>query len=257
MLESSVGSTCGRDSGAAGALPAETRRARILRATVEVLAEHGFAGATVGLVAERARVSRRTLRESFGGLEACVVAVFDQAAEYVTPLMSRALETDGSWQDRLRATLVAALCFFDAQPALARVAIVEALAGGWAVLAGRERVVESVGRLVAERIEGEVPYTWPLAGEMMLTLVLAMMYRHLAARNRYPLVGLLAPLMAAVIAPYNDELAIAEELARSQVARRADRRRARPRRPCRSRARRLGRDGGPGPARQRALAPAR
>ena len=191
-------------------------RERILRAAVEVLAERGFPGATVRLVTERAHVSRSTFQRTCGSLEACVQEILDRAGQHAIPLVSGALQTDGSWQDKIRATLVAALGFLDAEPALARVAIVEALAGGPAVLASRERAVESLRGPIVGQIEREVPYAWPRAGDAMFMLALAMMQDRLAAPQTTPLIGLLAPLMATVIAPYSDLRAIAEEWARSQ-----------------------------------------
>jgi AcrR family transcriptional regulator len=191
-------------------------RERILRAAVEVLAEHGLPRATVRLVIERAHVSRSTFQRTFGGLEACVQEVLERAGQHAIPLVSDALQTDGSWQDKIRATLVAALCFLDTEPALARVALVDALAGGPAVLASRERAVESLRRPIVGQIEREVPYAWPCAGDAMFMFALAMMQDRLTARQTTPLIGLLAPLMASVIAPYSDLRAIAEECARSQ-----------------------------------------
>jgi len=197
------------------------RRARILRAVVEVVAERGFAGASVGLVIARAGVSRRTFRELFDGLEDCLGAVLEQALRHVLGAVAAAFASEPSWQDGMRAALLATLDFLDAEPALARVTMVEALAAGPAVLAHRERVAAVFRAAVVERIEGDVPHAWPLAAEAMFASVMGVVHTHLAARAQEPLVGLLAPLMATLIAPFGDAREIAEEVARSQRLARA------------------------------------
>ncbi len=64
---------------------------RIMRALVEVLAERGFAGATIGLVVKRARLSTRTFYQRFDGLEECLIAIMDTALEeaFAQPVCQR------------------------------------------------------------------------------------------------------------------------------------------------------------------------
>jgi AcrR family transcriptional regulator len=202
-------------------------RARILHATVLVLAERGFRDATVGLVLEAAGVSWHTFADMFDGLEDCVAAVLDQALRYATGLVADAfasVDVRGSWRDGLRAALAQTLAFMDAQPELARVTMVEALAGGPRVLARREEAREAFRALVVERIEHEVPHVWPLASEAMLASVMGMVHAHLVTRNPALLTALLAPLMATLTAPYSTpeelerELTHSHELARQTIA---------------------------------------
>src|SRR5438874_4109885 len=53
------------------------QRTRLLLAVVEVVAERGYAGATVGDVLRRARISRQTFYENFSNKEDCFLAAFD------------------------------------------------------------------------------------------------------------------------------------------------------------------------------------
>ncbi len=133
------------------------QRARIMRALTEVLAERGFGGATVGLVVTRARVSTRTFYQQFDGLEECLIAVMDQCLEQVVALARQELAAAGCWQEGVRSALAAVLSFFDREPELARVWIIETLAGGPVVLKHREDVIAAFRVPVIERIEQEVP----------------------------------------------------------------------------------------------------
>jgi AcrR family transcriptional regulator len=73
---------------------------------VEVAAERGYAGATVGLLVAHAGVSRRTFYECFDGREACVLALLDLGLERVGDLVGSAVDGDPAPRqipaDRLR-----------------------------------------------------------------------------------------------------------------------------------------------------------
>jgi|HubBroStandDraft_2_1064218.scaffolds.fasta_scaffold18656_3 AcrR family transcriptional regulator len=178
------------------------RRAVILRAVVDVVAERGFAGATVTLVVRRAKVSTRTFYELFGGLDDCLIAVMDETLEQVTALASRALEEAEVWQDGLVSAFAAVLTFFDSEPALARVCMVETLAGGPAVLRHREGVVAAFRVLIVERIEREVPTIPRLIAEGALSSVMGVLHAHMVEQKPGPLIELIGPLMGMAIAPY-------------------------------------------------------
>src|SRR6202042_589147 len=112
---------------------ATLQRARILQATVEVVAEQGYARASVGQVVARARVSRRTFERLFKGLEDCLATVFDLGLERTIVLVGEAFEREETWQDGLRMALASLLLFLDREPLLTRVWLVESLAAGpWA-----------------------------------------------------------------------------------------------------------------------------
>jgi len=204
-------------SGSAHPSAAALRRASILRATVDVIDERGFADASVALVLQRARVSRATFNGLFAGLEDCVGAVLEETLAHASALIEGAFAEAQAWQDGMRATLAGILGFLDADPALARVLIVQTLAGGATVLEHRERTVEAFRDLVVGRIEGEVPHSWPLAAEGMLASVLGLVHARLSAEPRQPLLELLGPLMGMLVAPYSDPGAQAREIQRCET----------------------------------------
>jgi AcrR family transcriptional regulator len=180
----------------------QSQRERIMRALVEVLAERGFAGATVGLVVRRARVSTRTFYQLFDGLEGCLIAVMDRVLEQAVGLVSQELQDAGCWQDGVRSALAAVLTYFDREPELARVCMVETLAGGPVVLAHRERLAEAFRLPVLQRVEREVSGVSPLAAEGVMSSVLGIMHAHIVTAKPGPFTELLGPLMGLIMAPY-------------------------------------------------------
>ncbi len=191
-----------------------SRRDRILAAIVEVVAERGMGGASVALVIARAQVSRHAFYECFDGLEDATVAVMDGALEQLSALASQALAAEESWRDGMRSALAAVLAFFDAEPALARVCVVEALGGGPVVLARREYIVSAFRALVVASIERQVTPASPLAAEAVMASVMGIVHTHIVTEQSGPLIGLLGPLMGLATALYLDDGEVQQEIER-------------------------------------------
>lgn len=202
----------------------QEQRARIMQALVEVLAERGFANATVGVVVKRAKVSTRTFYHLFDGLEQGLIAIMDSVLENAATQVSRELEQADCWQDGVRSALAAVLAYFDRDPELARVCIVEALAGGPVVLEHRERLVEVFRWTVLQRVEREIGEVSPLAAEGVVSSVLGIMHAHIVTAKPGPFVALLGPLLGLIMAPHlgawgvEAEIEQGEKLARAILA---------------------------------------
>ena len=194
---------------------------RIMQALVEVLAERGFAGATIGLVVRRARVSTRTFYQCFDSLEECLIAIMDTVLEEAVELVSRELQRADCWQDGLRSALAAMLSRFDREPGLARVCIVETLAGGPAVLAHRERLTQAFRTPILQRIVRDVPNVSPLAAEGVMGSVLGIMHAHIVTAKPGPLIELLGPLMGLIMASHLGARGIEREIERGDEVARA------------------------------------
>jgi len=199
-----------------------SRRERIVAAMMAVAAERGLENTSVKLVSERAGVSTRTFYELFpGGLDDAVVAAIDLGLERVGIIASRALEREDSGQDGMRAALAAVLSFFDSEPELARVLLVETLKGGPAVVQHREQAVDAFRALVVARIEDEVVHASPLAAEGLLASVMSLVRARLIAGEARPLIELLGPLMGLIVEHVSDRQAAAEEARRAEELARA------------------------------------
>jgi len=130
---------------------AGTQRERILAAAERAVAEKGCAGATIEGIVKLAGVSTVTFYEHFDGKEECLVAAFDRAVEETRALLGEAAPPTPPWTDQVREGLRALLAAIDADPARARLCLVEAQMGGPALAARYDAALDEV---VAKLREG-------------------------------------------------------------------------------------------------------
>lgn len=129
------------------------QRERLYGATVAVVDAFGYEGMSVGAIAAAAGVSRSALYGYFSGRQACFLATFEALTEQGLETLSRAYAIDGPWDARLAAALDALLALLVAQPAAARVCLLEAYASGSDGAELRERGGRAVEALVREALE--------------------------------------------------------------------------------------------------------
>ena len=199
-----------------------TARDRILHALVEIVAEQGYAGASVTRVIARAKVSRRSFDSLFASLEACFLAVLDRGLEYVSELVTNAFDAADTWQDGVRAALASLLVLFEREPLLARVWLVEShAAGAWALERWERNVAALRELIVSSRPSSESWNPPPLAAEGVMAAVIGVVHARTVAGRPEPLIDLLGPLMGQATAPYLAPLAVAREIERAnELARR-------------------------------------
>ena len=204
--------------GSASATPrvqvAEMQRARLLAAAVVTFAELGYSRASVAHITARARVSRRTFYDLFENREDCLLAVLRDAVERVSGEIAQADLAGLAWRDRVRGGLLAILSFFDREPVLARVCVVQALQGGPRVLQWRE---ETFARLAEVLDQGRVASSrsrecTDLTAEGLVGAAFAIVYaRLLASEQPEPLRNLLGELMSLIVLPYQGAAAARAE----------------------------------------------
>lgn len=107
-----------------------SQRDRLLDAAVRVVAEKGYAAATVADLTRVAGVSRTTFYELFEDKEACFLAAYDNAVDAIVRRVTAAYESEARWPDRACAGLAALLGALAEEPALARLALVDIGAAG-------------------------------------------------------------------------------------------------------------------------------
>lgn len=125
---------------------AQSQRGRLLFAIAQVVAEKGYAAVTVADIVDRASVSRSTFYEQFEDKEACFLAAFNFAVEYVLGQMRDAWEAGGgggggTWRDHVRSDLATYLDVLASEPAFARALHLESLAAGPATLERRAQML--------------------------------------------------------------------------------------------------------------------
>lgn len=193
---------------------ADVQRSRLLAAIAEVCAEQGAPNVTVAHVVSRSGVSRRTFYDLFEDRDDCFLAAFDdaiaRAAEYVLP----AYRARGAWRKRMRASLEAALQYFDDEPFRGRLLVAETLAAGPLVLLRRQQVLNRVIEAVDEgrseaRAGAELS---PLTAEGVVGAVLSVIHARMLESHPQSLAALANELMAIVVLPYAGAAAARREL---------------------------------------------
>jgi AcrR family transcriptional regulator len=131
--------------GLSRAFIASNQRERLLDAIANVVAAKGYAGTRVADITDYAGVSRKTFYELFTDKEECFLAAFDVITKLLMDRMAQALTdlSDGNWRVRVQALLGEFLRFLAAEPAFARMCIVEVLGSGAEGLARRDAAIEA------------------------------------------------------------------------------------------------------------------
>jgi len=109
---------------------ADHQRGRLQRATVELVAEHGYNAVTVAALTQRACVSKRDFYKHFSGKEECFLATYDDIVNCSVRGILAAIEGEEEWRERLRLGLLAFAGQIVSSPETARLALVETFAAG-------------------------------------------------------------------------------------------------------------------------------
>lgn len=121
---------------------ASDHRQRLLAAMIHTVAREGYAGASVARVIARAGVSRATFYEYFSGREECFLEAYRRATEHWR--QSAAAVGGSEPAARLRAVLEWLLTATAADPATARLVLIEAFAAPPGVRLEHERAIAGV-----------------------------------------------------------------------------------------------------------------
>jgi AcrR family transcriptional regulator len=114
-------------------LTERAQRAKLLEAMVQVVADKGYATATVADAVRLAKVSRGTFYELFESKQACLDAAYRLGTDVLEERVREAVRGAADWREELRLGLRAYLQTLSAEPRFARIHLLE-----WQVL-GAER----------------------------------------------------------------------------------------------------------------------
>ncbi len=198
--------TCGASNEAVelDALPVQAqafhRRARIVDAAVREIAEHGYEGAAVRAIAERAGVSLRAFYSTFDGKEDALIWAYDVAAAYAIPQILRAIQAERDWERGAAAALGAYLAILDCDRDWAVACLRDVPAAGERVRAARDAVRAPV--LKALETRGVEPA--PVGVGTMLTAIDAITVDGLRHAPDQPLLARKRELTAFALAPFVD-----------------------------------------------------
>ena len=139
-------------------LVAASQRTRLLEAAGRAVAEKGYAAATIEDIVRGAGVSKKTFYEHFADKLDCFLAAYEAASDELFEHVRAAQDAAGDWIDRSRAGIHAYLRWLAAEPALARVFLIEIAAAGPEALACRERLRDRYAERMRELQEtNDVP----------------------------------------------------------------------------------------------------
>jgi AcrR family transcriptional regulator len=136
-----------------------SQRTRLLEAVGRAVAERGYGAATIEDIVRDAGVSKKTFYDHFADKQDCFLAAYEAASEELLERVEEAhADADEDWAERTRAGIRAYLRWLAADPALARVYLVEVAAAGPEALERRERLRDRYAELMRARgVPREVP----------------------------------------------------------------------------------------------------
>lgn len=144
-----------------GGKPLDARRAeqreRILIAATDVFAAAGYAGAGVEEIVARARVSRTTFYVFFQNKEECLLAVFQFGLERigaaVMETVAAATREDLEPAARIRAEVRAVAAALAADPAMARIVLIEIVGATPAAERARAQLRNAAAKVIEVQLE--------------------------------------------------------------------------------------------------------
>lgn len=114
-------------------------RRRLLNAMSQVVADKGYAVATIADLAAEARVSRRTFYEHFSGKQECLIALYETASEQALSVLKAAIDPRRDWHTQVEQAMGAYLSVLAGNPALLSTVFIAILGLGPEGLAARRR----------------------------------------------------------------------------------------------------------------------
>jgi AcrR family transcriptional regulator len=183
------------------AFVAENQRERLLNGMVEAVAEHGYNAATIGAIAEAAKISRRTFYEYFEGKEDCFLAAYEMIDAHVRGSMLTAGDPAEPWPEQVRERLAALLDALSRDKAVARFYLTEPLAAGGEVAARYRDAMQ----LLAETIRPESPLSEmdvEVRDQALMGGIATLIARRLNAGAADRLPELLPDLVELALTPY-------------------------------------------------------
>ncbi|MEV2222887.1 TetR/AcrR family transcriptional regulator [Nocardia vinacea] len=177
-----------------------SQRERILSAMAEAMVENGYVGTSVAVILKRAGVSRETFYEQFRSKEDCFEAAYERAVELLIANIANAISGDArdaanpSDPDRMGRILEAYFDGLIAEPAYARLYLVEVYAVGSKAVARRAQLQESFVAMIADVLDARTDQQ-RFACQTLAAAVSAMVTARIAVDDLAGLRALREPLL--------------------------------------------------------------
>ena len=181
---------------------AAIQRGRVIVAVVEVAEQVGYRGLTVRLILARAKVSRKTFYELFATREEAFAAALTHTIASATPLVAEAFAGEPTWRAGIRASLARLLVLMEAEPALARLWVIEINCGGELLLELRAQMLDALARAVDRGRAGAAYEPPAVTASATVGCVVETVHARLVREPEPPLIDLLGQLMSMITLPY-------------------------------------------------------
>jgi AcrR family transcriptional regulator len=127
-----------------------SQRLRLVRAMAEEMAQKGYARTSVADILRRARVSRETFYELFDSKQDCFMSAFEQAYAHILDAVRPSATHEARSSERFSRVFRDYLEALAAEPAIARVFLIEVYAAGPEAIGRRLELQSGLARALAE-----------------------------------------------------------------------------------------------------------
>jgi AcrR family transcriptional regulator len=195
-------------------LVSRSQRERLLAAVVRVTAARGYESTSVADILDEAGVGRESFYELFEDKRDCLLAARGILVDDLEATISSAYDEPGPWADRVRRGLAAMLGWFAADPAAAKVVVVELAAVGATSRDLFQTDFKRFTELMDSGIEGDEPVPGlPQATVLAVGGALARVHGEVVRDRTAELPRLLPELTYELLVPFlGEEAARAEQL---------------------------------------------
>ncbi len=174
---------------------------RVLRALAAVVAEKGYAAATVAEVVERAGTSQRVFYGHFANKEEAFLAALDSGSAQMLGSVLPAFRRARSWEESVRAAYEAMFAFAMEEPEYTRLGAVEMYTVGRNALRTRDTVMEGLEALLVPGYE-QSPGTPPIAAEAIGGAIYALIHDRVKEKGAEGLPELAPTATYMTLAPF-------------------------------------------------------
>jgi AcrR family transcriptional regulator len=200
-------------------LVTRSQRERLLAAVVRATVDNGYEATTVGDILGEAGVGRESFYELFADKRECMLAAHAILVDHLEKKIRAVYIGPGSWEDRVRAALAAALEWFASDPTAARFTLIELSAVGPPSRARFQRDFSRFVDLLDEGLDEAGPNpAVARATSLAVGAALARLYEEVLRGRAAELPGLLPELTYEVLVPFLGEEAARAESRRAEAS---------------------------------------
>ena len=198
---------------------AASQRTRILHSITGLVAERGYQGTTIELIAKGAGVALGTFYEHFASKEECFLAALDVDVEAAAEVFGDLIDLDQEWPDRVADGLQVFLDLVVAEPARAKVCLVASQSAWSAAFAKYQETLERFAPVLREgRALNPAASKLPDGLEVAIAGGIAwLVHQRLASDEHEDLRQLLPEMVQLTLTPYVGEVE-ARKTARAVVS---------------------------------------